>query len=346
MKGSIELSRKQDTCFQELVKNHLDTACLILNKDLQVQFVNDSFVKFIEKDAGEMIGESLDRCLNGHILHNTMMSLIKEVLFINQMVEHIYYTEDVFYQLKAHILEESQNICVMLYDHSYQQKFENLLVYKEQMDTVAQLAAGVAHELRNPLAVIRGFFQLSKMTKGWDKYYETIMAEMIRMEGIIEEFLSMARKNEKKEQVYLHEVLGAILNIIRAECLLHDIEFRHNIVDCPHYVLANEAMIKQVMLNLLRNAIEAFDGTESSPQFSLTTAVSSNHYVVRVQDNGPGIPEDILLQLGQPFFTTKENGTGIGLAMCKKIIHDYNGTFRIESEVGVGTTVSFSFPLA
>ncbi len=126
---------------------------------------------------------------------------------------------------------------------------------------------------------------------------------------------------------------------------MHDVEFRLNLKETSTMVNVNESMIKQVMLNLLRNSIEAYGESNTNRAFWIETRIVNNEYEIKVCDNGKGMPEEVLNQLGKPFFTTKEKGTGIGIPLCKKIIEDHGGTYRIKSTYNIGTTVLITIPL-
>ncbi|KYG32060.1 sensor histidine kinase [Alkalihalobacillus trypoxylicola] len=213
------------------------------------------------------------------------------------------------------------------------------------MEAVSHIAAGVAHELRNPLSVIKGFLQLAQLTNDFQKYYDTILAELNRMNAIIEDFLSVSRRKMDRKLQSPVQIMKSLVEIMKAECLLHDVEFAMNLKETALLINVNESIIKQIMLNLLRNSIEAFGKSNQNRKFKITTAICDNEYFILVKDNGKGMPEEVLKQLGKPFFTTKESGTGIGIPLCKKMIEDHGGTFKIESTFNVGTTVILSLPL-
>lgn len=234
---------------------------------------------------------------------------------------------------------------ILINDESFQERYEKLLTYQQQMEAVSQIAAGVAHELRNPLSVIRGFLQLSRLSNDLNKYYETILSEIDRMNKIIEDFLSVSRKKVEKQYVKPEQLLDSILMIFHSECMLQDVELSYTVLDSQHYLYVNEQMIKQVLLNILRNSIEAYEGQRHNRIFMLNTDVKDGQYCIDLIDKGPGIPEKIMDKIDQPFYTTKEKGTGIGVPLCKQIIEEHQGDFLIESSEGLGTKVSLQLPL-
>ncbi|WP_051263212.1 two-component system sensor histidine kinase NtrB [Tuberibacillus calidus] len=223
-------------------------------------------------------------------------------------------------------------------------EYERLLKTKKQMETVSHLAAGFAHELRNPLSIIRGFIQLSRMTGNIDKYYGTILSELNRMNRIIDDFLSLSRKKENKERCEPGGFFTTVAEIIQSECLLRNIDLRLQITKTARYVLIDKSMMIQVVLNLFRNAVEAISEDQKEKFFSMEGRDDGSQYTVVIQDNGSGMDEAVLRQIGKPFFTTKENGTGVGLPLSQKIISEHGGKMTIQSEKGKGTTICFHLP--
>ncbi|QQK79709.1 GHKL domain-containing protein [Salicibibacter cibi] len=237
----------------------------------------------------------------------------------------------------------SQEVIGLLIDESTNIKYEQLLQYKQQMESVSHLAAGVAHELRNPLSVIRGFLQLSELTNSFQKYAKTIFSEVDRMNKILENFLSISRKKFDVQALSPMEVIDTVEDIIRSECLLNNVYFEASIAKSEQVIKMNETMIKQVLLNLLRNSMEAYK-PEQRKVFSLITRELPNDYEITVKDNGPGISEEIMEKIGEPFNTSKEKGTGIGISLSKKIIEDHHGTFHVESDKNKGTATIITLP--
>ncbi len=132
---------------------------------------------------------------------------------------------------------------------------------------------------------------------------------------------------------------------MKAECLLHSVELQVQFDKTPSICHINESMFKQVMLNLLRNAIEAFDEKTSYRYLKVHSKEVGEFVHIELIDNGKGMPKEVLNQLGRPFFTTKDKGTGVGIPLCKKIVEDHGGQFEVSSETNVGTNVKIIFPL-
>ncbi|KAA0549392.1 GHKL domain-containing protein [Bacillus sp. BGMRC 2118] len=331
---------------ERFLSKHIDLAVLHLSPSHNIKYCNHKFCEILHIPyAPSKYKNKPLTSLSLHPLLSKLLELLSYAKENEESLESYYYEEEKLFHIQAQFFPISQNILFVLHDRSYQQRFENLLMYKRQMETVSQLSAGVAHELRNPLSVIKGFIQLSATTKEWSKYYGTVLTEINRMNDIIEDFLSVSRKKEKRVILYPHDVLESLKLLLRSECLLHNISLEIHIEKTNESVSINEAMIKQVLLNLLRNSIDAFQYQKDNRTFTLTGYKEEQTYVIQVDDTGPGMSSEIINQLGKPFFTTKEKGNGIGIPLCRKIIEDHGGLMKIESKEGEGTRIQFTLPL-
>jgi signal transduction histidine kinase len=227
------------------------------------------------------------------------------------------------------------------------------LIRAEKLATIGQFAAGIAHEVKNPLTSILGFagtLQSNAPSLSPEEvrdYSGIIVDESRRLQSIIEEVRQYSKpKGYMMEPVPLLEVVEEILSFTRFDTLLRQTEIEREYRADP-VVRLNRDKIKQVLLNLLRNAAQAMKApgeglirvvVEEEPEFG----------VVRIVDNGSGMTDETLARIFQPFFTTKgTEGTGLGLDICRQIIEQgHGGQIWPESEVGVGTTFSIRLPLA
>ncbi|MFA9559349.1 nitrogen regulation protein NR(II) [Evansella sp. AB-rgal1] len=309
---------------------------LSTNKELRILFQELQFDLFTDKLP---LSDNINHPMYHEIsclFHNMRSAGIKEVV--------TYKRKDIRLVLQG--IDTNNTIYILIKDERITEKFEKLITYQQQLQAVSQIAAGVAHELRNPLSVIKGFLQLSRLSNNLSKYYDTIFSEIERMNKIIEDFLSISRKEIEKRYVKPDEMMESILMIFRSECLLHDIFFTYSIQPMNSTIFVNVQMMKQVLINILRNSVEAYHGQPTKRTFDLTTFVKDSCFRIELTDQGPGIPDDIMEKIDQPFFTTKEKGTGIGIPLCKQIIEDHNGEFIVESKPNIGTKVIIKLPLS
>lgn len=219
----------------------------------------------------------------------------------------------------------------------------------DKLAVVGELAAGTAHEIRNPLTTIKGFIQLLKLElkdSNNDKYMNLILDEINHINEIIREMLLLAKPaNPKKSITSITQIISDILIFMNSEALLYNVEFDTSLMeaDLPD-VEIDDRQIKQVFINVIRNAIQAMKNG------GIITVASSYNYLkqtieVSFTDQGEGIPEDELIKIYQPFYTTKSEGTGLGIPVSYRIMKNHGGDFKISSVVGKGTTVTLIFTL-
>lgn len=252
-----------------------------------------------------------------------------EVLIALVSAEKIY--------LKGHpcILVVSQNI-------TERKIIEEELSRLERLNLVGEMAAGVGHEIRNPMTTVRGFLQMlgSKKENAESKeFFDLMIEELDRANAIITEFLSLGRyKKVNLEIRNLNEIIDALYPLIYADAMNADKNLKLDLGNIPDLVL-DQKEIRQLILNLSRNGLEAM--TEGGT-LTISTKRDKKDVILAVQDEGDGIDPDILKKLGTPFFTTKPNGTGLGLAVCFSIAARHDAKLKIEPD-SMGTTVSIRF---
>ncbi|SMF06769.1 PAS domain S-box-containing protein [Paenibacillus barengoltzii] len=220
------------------------------------------------------------------------------------------------------------------------------LNHVERLSLVGQMAAGITHEIRNPMAVVRGFLQLmrEKSPPTLDHYYRIVMEELDRANGIINDFLSLAQNRPvESEKCHLHDIIKELTPLLWADANLRGQTIEVKLDDSMPELLLNAKEIKQLILNLSRNAMEAM---AEKGQLTLETRVTDQGGLLMVSDTGPGIPSGQREKLFEPFFTTKAKGTGLGLALCLSIVERHGGKITVDSTEGQGTTFTVLFPLS
>ncbi|MFF2889871.1 PAS domain S-box protein [Paenibacillus sp. NPDC057967] len=222
-------------------------------------------------------------------------------------------------------------------------RMEELLRRSEKLTTVGQLAAGVAHEIRNPLTTLRGFLQLQLQSKSLNLSHVTLMlSELDRINLIVGEFLILAKPQATKFVTKdVRDVLQDVLRFLDSEAHLHNIVFRTVITEEHCLISCEENQLKQVFINLLKNGIEAMP--QGGP-IHISIQKKGGSIAISITDEGVGIPEEMISKIGDPFFTGKETGTGLGIMVSQRIISSHQGTLDIQSQVNVGTSVKVTLP--
>nr|WP_281278085.1 PAS domain S-box protein [Peribacillus cavernae] len=248
--------------------------------------------------------------------------------------------------LKAVLDEESGQVRELIsISRDVQQRMETdeLLRKSEKLAVIGQMAAAVAHEIRNPLTPIKGFMQLlsSGLQNYNPAYTAIILNELNRIETIITEFLSMAKPHSEKMQVLkIDDIVKQVVQLVRAEALFNNKEITLETAEVPG-IIGDENSLKQVFVNIIQNALDAID---ENGIVHVTIFSEKDFICVEIRDNGCGVPKELLPKLGEPFYSTKEKGTGLGLMTSYQIIENHKGQINIESTEGIGTKVSIMLP--
>ncbi|MGB6408024.1 MAG: ATP-binding protein, partial [Planococcus donghaensis] len=213
------------------------------------------------------------------------------------------------------------------------------------LELIGQMAAGISHEIRNPMTTVRGFLQLltdNKELEGYNSYFELMIEELDRANSIISEFLSMGntRSSDLKMQ-NLNAIITDIAPLLKIDTFSQNKFIEIETMDLPDLLL-NRNEIRQLLINICRNGLEAMNPGE---MLSIRTYIENDNTVVlEIEDEGMGMSEEILKKIGTPFYTTKDNGTGLGLGVSYAIAARHRAKIDVQSSSD-GTIFSFKFQL-
>jgi signal transduction histidine kinase len=250
-------------------------------------------------------------------------------------------------------LRESQSLSETLAESNRQLKVAQEEARRsERLAALGQLSAGLAHEIRNPLGVIKGSAEmLSHKVQGASplagELAGYISSEVNRLNALVARFLDFARPSRLQLQpVSTAALVNHALESVRAQFPSSAIEVERRYAQDLPPILADEQLCEQVFVNLICNAYEAMNGATGKLKVAITpeTAGSVAGVGVEIEDSGPGVPADLRQQIFNPFFTSKENGVGLGLSIVAKIVDDHRGTIRLQSPPGAGARFHVFLP--
>lgn len=232
------------------------------------------------------------------------------------------------------------------------QEHQHQMQQQEKLAALGQMAAGIVHEIKNPLTAIKGFSQIltsSNLSREETREYAGIIEEATnQMNKVVSDFLMFARPgNPCLQPVTLNSLVRSLHFMLEGHIFMRNIRVGYNLCaeEEEYYVTIDPDQVKQVMLNLVKNALEA---AEMSPQPLVIVSTRSDPrqgvMIMEVMDNGPGISVEQMERLGDPFYTTKDSGTGLGLSICYQLVQNNRGKIAVESQPGKGTTFRLAFP--
>jgi len=240
------------------------------------------------------------------------------------------------------------------------QQQEQLVIQKSKLESLGRLAAGIAHEINQPLGMINIGIQnlFNKLSSGRvSKEYAAEKAKHFtqnidRIRRIIDHIRLFSRDQQSAipEPTDTREVISNALSMLQAQCAEHNIKVITDLTDLPMRVFGNRYRLEQVLLNLISNAKdtveEKYDSFDDTKRITIRNYQSEQKICIEVEDNGSGISSEHLDRIFEPFFTTKSEGmgTGLGLSICYGIIHDMGGSITCRSEIGKGTVMSIALP--
>jgi len=261
------------------------------------------------------------------------------VLNVDSTRMHAFDEEDV--ELLTLLSKQSAQVIRNGQVHQKMLALEEQVRRAERLATVGELAVGLAHEIRNPLTIVKMLFESGSRFDARDR--EIIREEMSRMNRIVSNLLDYSRPLEaRRERCDLNTSLENALILLSHEFTRAKITVVKNLAAELPSVLADSVQLQQVILNLLINALEA---CPEEGKISISSGVRGPHIIIVIQDTGSGIPAEIQKKLFVPFTTTKPKGLGLGLSIVKRIIDEHEGTIEIESKLAQGTLVKIAFPV-
>ena len=341
--------------FLEQIFSNSHLGLILLDQRGHIVRLTKAAAKILGREVEELTGENIFQ-LFSHLSEDR--SLVTQSLFQGSPIRNktlTWYNGKIHYELLIDgfpLIDEEgvqQGAYLFIKDVTNVRSLENRIHRSEQLAMIGQMAAGTAHEIRNPLTSIRGFLQIlnkTLMEKQMEKeveYTKIMLDEIDRINQLVGEFLLLSKTREVRlETVDIGQLFEQFLPIIKNEALLHNIEVVTSSFEGLPPVRGDKELLKQVFLNICKNGIEAM-GDSGTLYISHHLLEDEQMISIDIRDTGPGIPPYVIDKIFEPFFTTKEEGTGLGLSVCQRIIHDLGGKIQVSSK-GYGTTFHVCIP--
>ncbi|MBN2621110.1 GHKL domain-containing protein, partial [candidate division WOR-3 bacterium] len=254
-------------------------------------------------------------------------------------------TDDRYYVFNCARIAKTEVGLGILQDYTEIKTLEERSRIAQQTKLLAELSGSLAHEIRNPLASIRGSLEVireAERNKEAKHFIDMALKETIRLNEIVTDFLSFSQfVPKKKNRLAIKDVISeALLDVMQR---IEDGQINIKRIDENFHVLGDMNKLKACFINLVLNAYEAGDKQQT---IEITTRIENRKGIVIIQDHGKGIPEGLRQRIFDPFFTTKKGGTGLGLAITQNIIEAHEGTINLESTVDAGSIFTIALPLA
>lgn len=348
MHENASLRKSEELFFKAFHGNPIMMAILSLDEERFID-INEAMLTTLEFDRKDTIGHSI---LDLNILDDLeKVKKYERTLLKKWKIAH---TEIQFYTrsgllrhglLWSYLFYQNDLPChlVAVIDTTENRRMQDEFKRLDRLNLVGQIAASIAHEIRNPMTAVKGFIQMldeQNRCKHDQVYLDLIIEELDRANTIIAEFLSIAQNKAINLELHsLDSIISALFPLIQADALYSSVEVALNLGNTPP-ILADEGEIRQMILNLARNGMEAMS---SGGRLIIGTYFDSGDVVLYLQDEGGGIDSRILGRLGTPFLTTKEKGTGLGLAICYSIAARHQAQITVETGPE-GTTFKVRFP--
>lgn len=328
---------------------HVDEGRIMLmwDQDDNVQIVTESIHLYFDFTVEDVVNNSWEiifpqfviQRIKHHFKNSSKPLHIPHEVFITKNNKRLQFS----ITIKQTIVNKATMYVCSLQDVSETYYLKNELKRLEKLVLSAQMSANVVHEIRNPLTAIKGFLQLIQAgVEHKEEYVQVLLQEVEKIEGLTNELLQLANPNkDKKELVNVKRLINDVLLLMKAQTTLKDIDFEvSGNLDVAIYCNPNE--IKQVLINLIYNGADAMG---SRGTIKIRVRELRDSLVIEVIDHGHGMSEQIIEKVSNEFYTTKEDGTGLGLVVTEQIIKKHNGQLSIFSLENVGSTFEVKLPI-
>ncbi|MFC7061880.1 ATP-binding protein [Halobacillus seohaensis] len=349
-KKHLDDMKKSEERFS-LLSNNINEACWICAPEWgELFYLSPAFDELYGMDRHDIIKNP---SLYFDLIDDQYLDVVKEAALIMTQKEHqVEFKittpagESKWIKMKGFPVENQGKQFVIGIDEEITKMKEMTLLEEKsrQLSTITQMAAGVAHEIKNPLTAIKGFLQIGAANPDLrDSYQDIILDEVNRIESIVQDFmmLSKPKSSVQLEYVNLEVIISYVSRLLDPDTESNELIVHYTCDPKLNGFYCEPKRLKQILINLVGNAIDALD---EEGEVQIEAILEKEELVISVTDNGHGLTEQELLKLGEPFYTTKEKGTGLGIMVTKKMIDDLDGKINYQSRKNEGTSVTVRLP--
>ncbi|MFS0723363.1 ATP-binding protein [Paenibacillus sp. 1P07SE] len=340
----------------ENVLQHMDSGIALFDKDGLLTFVNLQMARILDIPRTTLIGcDVLEIATHEALRRSTKRMIIR---LFKQMIRQ----RSRYFELQdaggRHLLvtvtygdQLDGDYLVSVKDVSEYKQIEQTAYQNDKLAMLGKIAAAIAHEIRNPLTSIRGFIQLLRphlLALGKEEYARIILSEIDRANEIINEFLNSSKPSAPMMQlVSINSLLKEVIMLSESEALMKGSLIGYESCSEPLHVSIDVKQVKQVILNILKNALDAIVELEGrrDGRIDVISRKEGKYAEITIRDNGKGMEKQTMNRLFDPFFTTKAEGTGLGLSVSYRIIRNHGGFIKVDSNSGEGTTFTIYLPM-
>jgi two-component system sensor histidine kinase HydH len=348
--AKVSLSRIK--AFSDNVVENMPIGLIAVDHNRRIASVNHTAESLLSLPSRGVVGEYAYKILSEKLLDETDEPVINDTVIEKEIEYPLKDGGTIPLEISVNILKEENNILIgtlfLLKDLTEVRALRKEIARSQRLASVGRLAAGIAHEIRNPLSSIKGFATYFK------KKYENIpenqeianimIQEIDRLNRVIGQLLELARPiSISRRPVILRELIQNSIKMVEQDAKEKRIILKTEISPCIETILIDPDRINQVLLNLYLNAIDAMEGTGGVLSVSVNNR-DDKFIDITVSDTGTGIIKEDIAHIFDPYFTRKASGTGLGLAIVYNIIEAHKGELGVLSEIGQGTEISISIP--
>ncbi|MBD7983347.1 PAS domain-containing sensor histidine kinase [Sporosarcina sp. Sa2YVA2] len=331
--------------------NRSSNAMVLVDEQGIIQDVNIGYINLFDSSKEDMIGKEFTTIIDlidpeNDYDYSSYFASVKNLGIIKSTKAYQRSIDDIrHYHITTTYDKETTLFFVEIEDCTEKENLQVQLAHSGSLSAVGQIAASIAHEIRNPITTLKGFTQLLKASATDEsiRYISVIEDEIDRMESILSEMLLLSKPITKKKSIFsLTSLICDMVEILKPKAVMDEIEIETLLNDKQDaFIFGDSDKFKQVLLNLFKNALESMT---SGGKLSIKLSEVESEFMLSIQDTGTGMSRHHLNQVFMPFFSSKTGGTGLGLPFVLKIVEEHGGTISVDSQIDKGTQFIVTLP--